>query len=211
MEATRCAVQVFPWPVGSPMRLSDAAMCSSDQRPAMLRITAKASSVVAQPCSPVRACARAVPSAGRRANGLSARRRARRRRRRLRCRQSALAGVAAGLASSHRAPSRPPTDRRPGSRRCPGWLRGRVKLLRADEPPGLAGVGAHVKRMPLEPMIDCRETFGWPLGRPAAHIIDRELPALQSCALKASHNIRPFSQVGIAASEDRALFELTQT
>jgi hypothetical protein len=33
---------------------SDAAICSSDQRPAMLRITAKASSAVAQPCSPVR-------------------------------------------------------------------------------------------------------------------------------------------------------------
>ena len=52
-EATRCAVQVFPYPVGMPIRFSDAAICSSDQRPAMLRITAKASSVVAQPCSPV--------------------------------------------------------------------------------------------------------------------------------------------------------------
>ena len=53
-EATRCAVQVLPWPVGRPIRLSDAAICSSDQRPAMLRMTANASSVVAQPCSPVR-------------------------------------------------------------------------------------------------------------------------------------------------------------
>jgi hypothetical protein len=51
---TRCAVQVLPWPVGRPIRLSDAAICSSDQRPAMLRMTASASSIVAQPCSPAR-------------------------------------------------------------------------------------------------------------------------------------------------------------
>lgn len=32
-EAARCAVQVLPWPVGMPIRLSDAAICSSNQRP----------------------------------------------------------------------------------------------------------------------------------------------------------------------------------
>ena len=81
-RATRCAVQVLPWPVGMPIRLSDAAISSSDQRPAMLRITASASSGVAQPCSPVRACGRAAPSAGRPANGSSARPRAPHRRHR---------------------------------------------------------------------------------------------------------------------------------
>jgi transposase len=52
-ELTRLAVQVLPCPVGMPIRFSEAAICSSDQRPAMLRINARASSVVAQPCSPV--------------------------------------------------------------------------------------------------------------------------------------------------------------
>lgn len=53
-KATQCAVQVLPCPVGIPMRLSEAAIWSSDQRPAMLRITPSASPVVSQPCSPAR-------------------------------------------------------------------------------------------------------------------------------------------------------------
>src|SRR5215831_10057913 len=43
-EPTRCAVQVFPRPVGIPIRFKDAAMSSSDHRVAILRITARASS-----------------------------------------------------------------------------------------------------------------------------------------------------------------------
>ena len=58
MDGAQCAdtpgVQDFPWPVRIPMRFSDAAMCSSLQRPAMRRIAANASSEVRQPCSPVR-------------------------------------------------------------------------------------------------------------------------------------------------------------
>ena len=52
-EPTRRAVQDFPWPVRIPIRFSDAAISSSDHRPAMLRITARASSGVRQPWSPV--------------------------------------------------------------------------------------------------------------------------------------------------------------
>src|SRR3954471_10567967 len=51
-ELTRCAVQDLPCPVRIPIRFNDAAMSSSDHREAMLRITARASSGVRQPCSP---------------------------------------------------------------------------------------------------------------------------------------------------------------
>ena len=53
IEPTRWAVQVLPWPVGRPIRLRVAAMSWSDQRVAMLRMTARASSEVLQSCSPV--------------------------------------------------------------------------------------------------------------------------------------------------------------
>jgi transposase len=50
---TRCGVQVLPWPVRMPIRLSEAAISRSDQRPAIRAMIASASSGVRQPCSPV--------------------------------------------------------------------------------------------------------------------------------------------------------------
>ncbi|BCM17638.1 hypothetical protein MJ8_14040 [Mesorhizobium sp. J8] len=52
IELTRLAVQVLFCPVRKPIRLRDAAMWSSAQRPAMLRMTSRASSEVVHPCSP---------------------------------------------------------------------------------------------------------------------------------------------------------------
>lgn len=43
-QLIRCAVQIFPWPVGNAIRFNDAAISSSDHRVATVRITARASS-----------------------------------------------------------------------------------------------------------------------------------------------------------------------
>ena len=51
-EPTRCAVQVFTWVVGKPMRFSVAATSPSDHRVAIMRIGATASSEVRHSCSP---------------------------------------------------------------------------------------------------------------------------------------------------------------
>ena len=50
---TPCAVQDLPWPVCTPMRFKVAAILASENRVAMRAITARATSGVRQPCSPV--------------------------------------------------------------------------------------------------------------------------------------------------------------
>ncbi|MET4121919.1 hypothetical protein ABIB85_008354 [Bradyrhizobium sp. JR1.5] len=113
-------------PVGKPIRLSVAAMCSSDQRPAMLRTTAKASSAVEEPCSPERGlrirsseccppCQWIVSTTSRTASSTSAM-----------MSTTRLAAAAGARASSHQGISRLRTGYPPDRQRCRDRPRGRM-------------------------------------------------------------------------------------